>query len=90
MCAAVLVLPSPRHPYGEAAARAVDIDVMEHDITEPVAGTYPGECCLALLTDTEARGAIEYLQLLEQLDPDGRGPAAGQLAADLARRLPAR
>ncbi|MFJ4868623.1 hypothetical protein [Streptomyces sp. NPDC088757] len=61
---------------------------MRYDTTEPVVGTYPDEPRLALLTDTEAREAIEYLQILEQLDPDGRGPAAGQLAADLARRLP--
>ncbi|MYV71659.1 hypothetical protein GT043_38200 [Streptomyces sp. SID2131] len=61
---------------------------MRYDTTEPVVGTYPDEPRLALLTDTEAREAIECLQALEQLDPDGRGPAAGQLAADLARRLP--
>ncbi|MCS0639866.1 hypothetical protein NX801_30380 [Streptomyces sp. LP05-1] len=52
-------------------------------------GTYPDEPRLALLTRAEARQTIEYLQLLEQFDPGGRGPAAGQLAADLARRLPA-
>lgn len=61
---------------------------MDHDI-DPVTGTYPDEPRLALLTAAEAREAIEYLQLLEQLAPDGRGWAAGQLAADLARRLPA-
>ncbi|MGW9453340.1 hypothetical protein [Streptomyces sp. NPDC055632] len=61
---------------------------MEHDTAEPVTGTYPDEPRLALLTTAEAREAIELLQLLEQLDPGGRGPAAGQLAADLARRLP--
>ncbi|MFJ4343299.1 hypothetical protein [Streptomyces sp. NPDC088915] len=62
---------------------------MRHDTAEPVTGTYPDEPRLALLTHTEAREAIELLQLLEQLDPGGRGPAAGHLAADLAHRLPA-
>ncbi|MEU6621992.1 hypothetical protein ABZ926_14630 [Streptomyces litmocidini] len=62
---------------------------MDHDNTaEPVTGTYPDEPRLALLTATEARETIEYLKLLECLDPGGRGPAARQLAADLARRLP--
>ncbi|MGW3560022.1 hypothetical protein ACWDNT_22090 [Streptomyces sp. NPDC000963] len=61
---------------------------MRYDTTEPVVDTYSDEPRLALLTGTEAREAIECLQLLEQLDPDGRGPVAGQLAADLARRLP--
>ncbi|MFF9853442.1 hypothetical protein [Streptomyces litmocidini] len=60
---------------------------MDHD-TEPVTGPYSDEPRLALLTHAEARETIAYLQLLEQLDPGGRGPAAGQLAADLARRLP--
>ncbi|MER5204799.1 hypothetical protein [Streptomyces sp. NPDC002825] len=44
---------------------------------------------LALLTATEARETVELLPVLERLDPDGRGQGAGQLAADLARRLPA-
>lgn len=62
---------------------------MEHDTAaEPVTGTYPDEPRLALLTHAEAREAIELFQLLEQLAPGGRGPAAGQLAADLARCLP--
>ncbi|WP_432127484.1 hypothetical protein [Streptomyces sp. bgisy082] len=63
---------------------------MNHDTAaEPVTDAYPDELRLALLTHVEAREAIELLQLLEQLDPGGRGPVAGQLAADLARRLPA-
>ncbi|MFC7924746.1 hypothetical protein [Streptomyces cinereoruber] len=62
---------------------------MENDTTEPVTGTYSDELRLALLTTAEAREAIELLQLLERLDSGGRGRAAGQLAADLARRLPA-
>ncbi|MFC8495077.1 hypothetical protein ACFUJU_30640 [Streptomyces sp. NPDC057235] len=62
---------------------------MDHDSTAPVTGTYPDEPRLALLTATEARETIEHLQLLERLDPGGHGRAAGQLAADLARRLPA-
>ncbi|MFE7513097.1 hypothetical protein ACFU8I_18035 [Streptomyces sp. NPDC057540] len=63
---------------------------MKHDsAADPVTDTYPTGPRLALLTDTEARQTIEHLQLLEQLDPGGRGRAAGQLAADLARRLPA-
>ncbi|MCZ0983744.1 hypothetical protein O1L60_44050 [Streptomyces diastatochromogenes] len=60
---------------------------MDHD-TEPVTGTYSDGPRLALLTAAEARETIAYLQLLEQLALDGRGRAAGQLAADLARRLP--
>ncbi|WP_157855005.1 hypothetical protein [Streptomyces exfoliatus] len=52
-------------------------------------GTYSDEPRLALLTATEARETVELLQDLEQLDPAGRGRAAGQLAADLARRLSA-
>ncbi|MFC9734343.1 hypothetical protein ACFWGM_32830 [Streptomyces roseolus] len=61
---------------------------MDYDITEPVTGSYPAGPRLAVLTDAEARETIEHLQLLERLDPAGSGPAAGQLAADLARRLP--
>ncbi|MGW6248052.1 hypothetical protein [Streptomyces roseolus] len=50
---------------------------------------FPSEPCLPLLTAAEARETVGYLQLLEQLDLTPRGEAAGQLAADLARRLPA-
>ncbi|MER7517817.1 hypothetical protein [Streptomyces sp. NPDC126499] len=41
------------------------------------------------MTAAEARQAVGFLQLLESLDLTPRGQAAGQLAADLARRLPA-
>ncbi|MFJ7990265.1 hypothetical protein [Streptomyces sp. NPDC096351] len=61
---------------------------METD--EPVTGAYPdeGEPRLPLLTAAEARDAVSYMRLLETLDLTPRGQAAGQLAADLARRLP--
>lgn len=62
---------------------------MNHDTAEPVTGAYLDEPRLALLIAAEARETVELLQLLERFDPGGRGPAAGQLAADLARRLPA-
>ncbi|MFF9851761.1 hypothetical protein [Streptomyces litmocidini] len=62
---------------------------MDHDTTRPVTGTDPDEPRLAVRTAAEAYETVELLQLLEQLDPGGRGPAAGQRAADLARRLPA-
>ncbi|MER7539203.1 hypothetical protein ABTX77_31130 [Streptomyces sp. NPDC097704] len=52
-------------------------------------GPYSDEPRLALPTTPEVRETIAHLQLLEQLDPGGCGPAAGQLAAALARRLPA-
>ncbi|MEV4942832.1 hypothetical protein [Streptomyces zaomyceticus] len=57
---------------------------------EPVLGDYPNadEPRLPLLTAAEARNAVGYLQLLETLDLTPRGQAAGQLAANLARRLP--
>ncbi|GGU11295.1 hypothetical protein GCM10010272_65550 [Streptomyces lateritius] len=51
-------------------------------------GDYPTEPRLPLLTATEAREAVSYLNLLETLDLTPRGRAAGQLAADLARRIP--
>ncbi|WP_189602099.1 hypothetical protein [Streptomyces lateritius] len=54
----------------------------------PVTGDYPTEPRLPLLTATEAREAVSYLNLLETLDLTPRGRAAGQLAADLARRIP--
>ncbi|MFE6788120.1 hypothetical protein ACFVFF_38350 [Streptomyces sp. NPDC057680] len=57
---------------------------------EPVLGDYPDadEPRLHLLTAAEARDAVEYMRLLETLDLTPRGQAAGQLAANLARRLP--
>ncbi|MCB8908353.1 MULTISPECIES: hypothetical protein [unclassified Streptomyces] len=61
---------------------------METD--EPVLGDYPDvdEPRLPLLTATEARDTVGYMRLLETLDLTPRGQAAGQLAANLARRLP--
>ncbi|MFE4305702.1 hypothetical protein [Streptomyces sp. NPDC056891] len=61
---------------------------METD--EPVLGDYPDadEPRLPLLTAAEARDAVGYMRLLETLDLSPRGQAAGQLAANLARRLP--
>ncbi|MFF7183108.1 hypothetical protein [Streptomyces sp. NPDC008121] len=56
---------------------------------EPVTGDYPDELRLPLLTASEARAAVGYMHLLETLDLTPRGQAAGQLASDLARRLPA-
>jgi hypothetical protein len=56
--------------------------------TEPVTGDYPDDPRLPLLTAAEAREAVGYLRLLESLDITPRGRAAGQLAADLAGRLP--
>jgi len=56
---------------------------------EPVTADYPPAPRLPLLTAAEAREAVQYLFLLEQLDLSPRGAAAGQLASDLARRLPA-
>ncbi|MFD3998987.1 hypothetical protein [Streptomyces sp. NPDC058583] len=62
---------------------------METD--EPVLGGYPDadEPRLPLLTAAEARDAVGYMRLLETLDLSPRGQAAGQLATNLARRLPA-
>ncbi|MEU2236143.1 hypothetical protein [Streptomyces vietnamensis] len=56
---------------------------------EPVIGDYPPTPRLPLLTAAEARETVRYLFLLEQLDLSPRGAAAGQLASELARRLPA-
>ncbi|MFC8016380.1 hypothetical protein [Streptomyces cinereoruber] len=56
---------------------------------EPVTGDYPDEPRLPLLTAAEARETVGYMSLLETLDLTPRGAAAGQLAADLARRIPA-
>ncbi|MFB7605250.1 hypothetical protein [Streptomyces gardneri] len=55
---------------------------------EPVTADYPPTPRLPLLTAAEARDTVSYLRLLESLDLTPRGAAAGQLAADLARRLP--
>ncbi|MGW7433349.1 hypothetical protein ACWGIN_27890 [Streptomyces sp. NPDC054861] len=55
---------------------------------EPVTGHYPTEPRLPLITAAEAREAVGYLLLLESLDLTPRGRAAGQLASDLARRIP--
>ncbi|MFF5639623.1 hypothetical protein [Streptomyces sp. NPDC012825] len=74
---------------GRALAQAGTVERGVDYDTDPVTGAYPDEARLALLTAAEAHETIGHLQLLEQLDPGGRGPAAGQLAADLARRLPA-
>ncbi|GAA2803291.1 hypothetical protein GCM10019017_56200 [Streptomyces showdoensis] len=52
-------------------------------------GDYSSDPRLPLLTAAEARDAVGYLLLLESLDVTPRGRAAGQLAADLAMRLPA-
>ncbi len=53
-------------------------------------GDYPDadEPRLPLPTAAEARDAVGYMRLLETLDLTPRGQAAGQLAANLARRLP--
>jgi len=59
------------------------------DDFDPVTGDYDAAPRLPLLTAAEARDAVGFLLLLEQLDVTPRGAAAGQLAADLAMRLPA-
>lgn len=63
---------------------------METD-EQAVIGDYPDtdQPRLPLLTAAEARDAVGYMRLLETLDLTPRGQAAGQLAANLARRLPA-
>ncbi|MFB7234941.1 hypothetical protein ACFCXK_09215 [Streptomyces sp. NPDC056269] len=61
---------------------------METD-EQAVTGYYPDDARLPLLTAAEAWDAVGYMQLLETLDLTPRGQAAGQLATDLARRLPA-
>ncbi|MCX5449884.1 hypothetical protein [Streptomyces nigrescens] len=63
---------------------------MDHNsAVEPFTGAHQDEPRLALVTTVEARETIGHLQLLERLDPNRRDPATWQLAADLARRLPA-
>ncbi|MEU0030801.1 hypothetical protein [Streptomyces sp. NPDC006335] len=59
------------------------------ETAEPVTGDYPNEPRVPVLTATEAREAVGYMRLLETLDLTPRGRAAGQLAADLAQRIPA-
>ncbi|MEK9523348.1 hypothetical protein MIU24_28730 [Streptomyces venezuelae] len=58
---------------------------------EPVLGDYSkaDEPRVPLPTASEARDAIGYVRLLETLDLTPRGQASDELAADLARRLPA-
>ncbi|MFI0990502.1 hypothetical protein [Streptomyces exfoliatus] len=52
-------------------------------------GDYPTALRLPLITTAETRDAVGYLRLPATLDLTPRGQAAGQLAADLARRIPA-
>lgn len=52
-------------------------------------GDYPTEPLPPVLTAAEARDAVGYMRLLETLDLTPRGLAAGQLASDLSRRIPA-
>lgn len=51
-------------------------------------GDHVTEPLLPVLTAAEARAAVGYMNLLETLDLTPRGRAAGQLAAELARRIP--
>lgn len=63
---------------------------MDYDeFTAPVTDDYSVGPRLPLITLAEARDVVAFLQLLESLDVTPRGEAAGQLAADLAMRLPA-
>ncbi|WP_329114516.1 hypothetical protein [Streptomyces sp. NBC_01353] len=59
------------------------------EFTEPITGDYPTDPRLPIVTAAEARQAVGYLLLLESLDVTPRGRAAGDLARDLAGRLPA-
>ncbi|WP_145953697.1 MULTISPECIES: hypothetical protein [Streptomyces] len=63
------------------------------DTSEPVIGSYPTGPRLPLLTAAEAHRLIELLLYVELLlrfhDDFEKGAAAGQLASELARRLPA-
>lgn len=62
---------------------------MDHaEFTAPITGTCPDAPRLPLLTAAEAREAVTYLRLLESLDVTPRGAAAGELARELAGRLP--
>ena len=51
-------------------------------------GTYSTSPASRCSLSPKSDEMVELLQVLEQLNPAGRGRAAGQLAADLARRLP--
>ncbi|MCX5433995.1 hypothetical protein OHU11_40625 (plasmid) [Streptomyces sp. NBC_00257] len=57
------------------------------DSYPPVTVTYPSTPRLPLLTADEAREAVRLLRHFA--DNSAEGQAAGDLAADLARRLPA-
>ncbi|MFG2772761.1 hypothetical protein [Streptomyces sp. NPDC048350] len=60
------------------------------ETAEPVTGAHldTDEPRLPLLTAAEALQAIDYLKRLGTLDTTHHGYAAGQLATDLARRMP--
>lgn len=58
------------------------------DSYPPVTGTYPSDPRLPLLTADEAREAVRLLRHFA--DDSAEGKAAGDLAADLGRRLPAK
>lgn len=57
------------------------------EFVEPIAGDYPDDPRLPLVTAAEASEAVGYL-LLESLDITPRGQLAGELARGLASRLP--
>ncbi|MFF1650168.1 hypothetical protein [Streptomyces sp. NPDC058240] len=57
------------------------------DSYPPVTGSYPSAPRLPLLTADEAREAVRLLRHFA--DDSAEGRAGGDLAADLARRLPA-
>lgn len=61
--------------------------VLGMDSNPPVTGTYPADPRLPLLTTDEAREAVSLLRHFA--DDSAEGQAAGDLATDLARRLPA-
>lgn len=66
---------------GRAARRCPGVDTFP-----PVTGTYPDQARLPLLTASEARELIGLL--LHFNDDTVQGRAAGQLARDLAARVP--
>lgn len=69
------VLPAPRRV------------VLGLDSYPPVAGTYPSDPRLPLLTADEAREVVRLL--LRLADDSAAGQAAIDLAVEVARRLPA-